>query len=228
MKRRIRFNEEFQPSPSKKLLLLVAIVLALVAAPSATGAQKAWQSDRLNAIIADIAQRPATLYCTETPLEWFETMYYRNGAPAGAIPYIWGATWANDWNYWLGGPDSNIYIAYLACDSFRAVLGITLPWNPNPPIASATDYGLYGASILILTHEAVHKRLHSNDEGYVECIAMKMMPDVTSRLFGVPAQTAASRPVTVSYQAWAKKRSPQAGPSSRLAHPHRLADRDDP
>jgi hypothetical protein len=185
--------------------LLVAGVLSLVVASSAAAAQKAWQSDPMNAIIADIAQRPATLYCTETPLEWFETMYYSNGAPAGDIPYIWGATWANDWNYWLGRPDSNIYIGYVACDSFRAVLGITLPWNPSPPVASADDFELFGVSVHVLTHEAIHKRLRSNDEGYVECMTMKMMPDVTSRLFRVPAQTSESRPVIVRYRAWARK-----------------------
>src|SRR5207244_28220 len=95
---------------------------------------------------------------------------------------------------------------YLSCDSFRAVMRITLPWNPTPPIASPTDYELFGASILVLTHEAVHKRLRSSDEGFVECVAMKMMPDVTTRLFGVPAETTQSTPVTVRYSVWVKKR----------------------
>ena len=46
MKRRVKFYEEFQPSPSKKLLLLVAIVLPLVAASPFPSHTSLFETDR--------------------------------------------------------------------------------------------------------------------------------------------------------------------------------------
>jgi hypothetical protein len=46
MKRRVKFYEEFQPSPSKKLLLLVAIVLSLVAASPFPSPTSLFETDR--------------------------------------------------------------------------------------------------------------------------------------------------------------------------------------
>jgi hypothetical protein len=48
---------------------------------------------------------------------------------------------------------------------------------------------------LVLTHEAMHQRLHSGDEAVVQCNAMKYLPWVIQTVFQAPKTIVLSRKV---------------------------------
>jgi hypothetical protein len=115
-----------------------------------------YEAHALERVASFIAGKPATIYCARTTAGW----------SAYTVP-IYGDVNINGTTY---PGSSETLLAPPVCANLAA------PRRTAPY--------LLAASILTLTHEAIHQRGEA-DEGRTECAAMHEMPRVAVKFFGV-------------------------------------------
>lgn len=143
----------------KRLLIIIIAALALAAPAAAAN----WPLAQLDQIGTALSGKPVNVWCEDSWLPW-ESFWAQFGQDG---------TYINGFTYSLTG--STLYLSPKICETLHA-------WFNNE------DVGTYHAAqaMLVLTHEAQHQRLHSNDEALVECNALKLFPSVATTYFRVP------------------------------------------
>ena len=166
------------------MALLIATSILAVPAWASNAA-----SPKLDAAAAMISgDRTLLTYCENDQTEWDRWVSLQS-VPAGQS--ILGFTFP------MLNPDPLsgghfVYVNPRSCAVLTAFVGAA-PSN----LLSSLTYEQVGAAILVLTHEAMHQRLHSGDEAVVECNAMKYLPWVIQTVFRAQETFLVSKKVRV-------------------------------
>ena len=151
--------------------MTVVVTALLVAVPPASAGNAGDQ--RLDAAAAAIsADTSLKTYCETEQAEWDQWI------AMGVIPpNTAGFTSVLNPDPLTGG--HFVYVGPRACSALLAFVRLV------PPERLSFRYEELGAAILVLTHEAMHQRLHSGDEAFVECNAVKYLPWVLQTVFDI-------------------------------------------
>jgi hypothetical protein len=142
---------------------VIATAVLLMAAATAQAENQPHPS--LNALVSEVAGKPVTVWCENSPYDWDRFVYsYSGGAQIGASMY--GFTYMTT---------PVVYLSPQRCQ----------------PLTLALQYGyaevgaIYlAAGLHTLIHEAAHQRGYT-DEGQAECYALPLVAPLAERYFGL-------------------------------------------
>jgi hypothetical protein len=146
---------------------LCAFLLAAAIAPAPAFAANR-SSARLDAVAADVAGHPVTVWCETSWASWLTTVAAED--PGSGVA-------AEDVNGFTTMDRPVVYVSPRQCETLSA----------------ATEFGhqrvgsyYLASAMLTLVHEAVHQR-GVTDEGVTDCTALSLLPRVATRFFGYHA-----------------------------------------
>lgn len=151
-------------------LIAILAVFSFAAAVFPVSASAKNQSNaKLDAVAADVARRPLTVWCETSWTDWLSMVAAKNLNSGEAT--------GEDVNGFTAMDEQVVYVSPRQCETLTAAIEFGHEQLGSYYLASA---------MLTLVHEAVHQRGIA-DEGITDCTALSLLPRVATRFFGYHA-----------------------------------------